>query len=97
MTYSLHPGAERDLADAMDFYTQQAGLLVARRFFTEFERIVNFLVEHPGFGTPTMRGRRTFPMRIFPYSVVYRDLESGVQIVVIRHQRRKPGFGGARQ
>ena len=39
MTYSLHPGAERDIADALDFYKEQAGPLVAGRFLEEFERV----------------------------------------------------------
>lgn len=53
MTYSLHPKAERDVADALDFYHEQAGPLVAARFLDEFERIVKLLVEYPAFGTPT--------------------------------------------
>ena len=97
MTWSLHPGAEQDIADALDFYTEQAGPLVARRFFNEFERVANLLVEYPGLGTPTTRGRRVFPLRVFPYSVVYRELENAIRIVVVRHQRRKPGYGGARR
>ncbi len=28
MTYSLHPGAELGIADALDFYSEKAGLLV---------------------------------------------------------------------
>lgn len=39
MTYSLHPGAEQDIADVLDFYTEHAGLLVAQRFLDEFERV----------------------------------------------------------
>jgi plasmid stabilization system protein ParE len=97
VTWSLHPGAEQDIADALDFYTEQAGPLVARRFFNEFERVANLLVEYPGLGTPTTRGRRVFPLRVFPYSVVYRELEDAIRIVVVRHQRRKPGYGGARR
>ena len=27
--YSLHPGAERDIADGIDIYAQQAGMAVA--------------------------------------------------------------------
>jgi plasmid stabilization system protein ParE len=44
VTWSLHPGAEQDIADALDFYTEQAGPLVARRFFNEFERVANLSV-----------------------------------------------------
>ena len=97
MTYSLHPGAEQDIADALDFYTEQAGLLIAKRFLDEFERVAKLMVAHPGFGTPTTNGRRVFPLRVFPYSVVYRDLQTGIRIVVVRHQHRKPGYGGARR
>ena len=97
MTYSLHPGAEQDIAAALDFYTEQAGLLLAQRFLDEFERVARLLVTHPGFGTPTTEGRRVFPLRIFPYSVVYRPLEAGIRIIVVRHQHRKPGYGGARR
>ena len=96
MTYTLHPGAEQDIADALDFYSEQAGQVVARRFFSEFERVASLLVEHPGLGTPTKRGRRVFPLRAFPYSVVYRELESGIRVVIVRHQHRKPGYGGSR-
>jgi len=97
VTFSLHPGAEHDIADALDFYTVQAGPLVAQRFLSEFERVAKLLVEYPRFGTPTTRGRRVFPFRIFPYSIVYRVLETGVRILVIRHHHKKPGYGGARR
>ena len=96
MTCSLHPGAEQDVADAMDFYREQAGQVVSQRFFAEFERVTDLLVEHPGLGTPTTRGRRSFPLKIFPYSVVYRSLAGGIQILIVRHQHRKPGYGAGR-
>lgn len=97
MTYSLHPGAEHDIANALDFYREQAGLVVAERFLEEFERVSKLLVEFPDLGTPTTRGRRTFPLKVFPYSVVYRNLESGIRILIVRHQHRKPSFAGGRR
>ena len=97
MAYSLHPGAEQDIADALDFYAERAGRPVALRFLDEFERVAKLLVAHPDFGTPTTNGRRVFPLRVFPYSVVYRSLETGIRIVVVRHQHRKPGYGHARR
>ena len=97
MTYSLHPGAEHDIANALDFYKEQAGLVVAERFLEEFERVAKLLVEYPDLGTPTTRGRRTFPLKVFPYSVVYRNLESSIRILIVRHQHRKPGYAGGRR
>lgn len=96
MTYSLHPGAEKDVADAIDFYAEEAGITVAERFLAEFERVANLLMRHPGFGTPASRGRRVFPLHVFPYSVVYRDHESNIRILVVRHQHRKPSYGVGR-
>jgi len=95
--YWLHPAAEQDIADAMDFYATHATPSIAERFLAEFERVANLLVENPGLGTPSTQMRRVFPMRVFPYSVVYRSLDNGVRIIIVRHQHRKPGFGGTRQ
>ena len=97
MNYTLHPGAERDITEALDFYCEHAGFVVAERFLDEFERVANLLLEHPGLGTLTTRGRRAFPLKIFPYSVVYRNLENSIQILIVRHHHRKPGYAGRRQ
>ena len=42
MTYTLHPEAEHDIANALDFYSEQAGSVVAGRFLEEFERVAKF-------------------------------------------------------
>ncbi|MBJ7309831.1 type II toxin-antitoxin system RelE/ParE family toxin [Rugamonas sp. CCM 8940] len=81
----------------MDFYVQQAGPIVAERFLNEFERVATFLAEHPAYGTPTTKGRRVFPLRVFPYSVVYRSLDASIGIIVVRHQRKKPTYGSGRR
>lgn len=78
MTYFLHAGAELDIANALDFYAMHAGVPVASRFLSEFERVAALLVENPHFGAPITKGRRVFPMRVFPYSLVYRSLDSGI-------------------
>lgn len=97
MTYSLHPGAEHDIANALDFYSEHAGPVVAGRFLEEFERVAKLLVEYTSLGTPTTRGRKTFPMKVFPYSVVYRNFENNIRILIVRHQHRKPGHAGSRR
>ena len=96
MTYSLHPDAEQDVVNALDFYVEQAGLLVAQRFLSEFEHAVQLLVEYPYSGKSGRNGRRVFPLRVFPFLIVYQSFETSVRILVVRHQHRKPGFGSAR-
>ena len=96
MSYVLHPAAERDLASILDFYQENAGYVVAARFLEEFERVAELLLEHHDLGAPIARGRRVFPLRLFPYSVVYRNIETGILILVVRHQHRKPGYAERR-
>ena len=90
MTFALHPGAEQDIADALDFYATQAGIVVAQRFLAEFERVANLWVRHPEFGTPASNGQRVFPLQVFRYSVVYQPITSSSRVIVVRHQRRRP-------
>jgi plasmid stabilization system protein ParE len=90
------PGAEQDLADAPEFYIEHASLLVARRFHDEILRVAELLTLN-WLGHTDHPGRRVFPLRIFPYSVVYRRLEASIRIIIVRHQHRKPGYGSTRQ
>ena len=96
MTYSLHPEAARELEQALAFYRDQGGIGVARAFLVEFERVSKLLVLNPGFGTPTTGGRRSFPLRRFPYSLIYRSTGKVIRILVVGHQHRRPGYGSGR-
>lgn len=96
MTYSLHRGAEKDLTDAFRFYRIEAGRGVAGRFLTEFERLVAILEQFPEIGTPTNDERRVYPLSGFPYSLIYRSLDTGIRVLVVRHQSRDPTFGDDR-
>ena len=97
MTYSVHPGAERDLAEASDFYVKQAGKVVAHRFLAEFERVALLLDRNPEAGAEIRTNRRKFHLAVFPYTVVYRKLEAGIQVLVVRHQSRRPNYGMGRR
>ena len=96
MTYSLHPEAARELEQALAFYRDQGGIGVARASLVEFERVGKLLVLNPGFGTPTTGGRRSFPLRRFPYSLIYRSTGKDIRILVVGHQHRRPGYGSGR-
>jgi plasmid stabilization system protein ParE len=78
------------------YYKIEAGTGVAGRFLNEFERVARHLESNPGFGTPTGEGRRWFPLRAYPYSVIYRETGTGIRILVVRHQSREPSFGDER-
>lgn len=96
MKYTLHPGAEDDLTAACDRYALTASGRLVVRFIDEFERVALLLAREPGLGTSGPSGRAIFPLRGFPYSVIYKPTASGIRVLVVRHQHRDPAYGSER-
>ena len=96
MTYSLAAEAEREISEAFAYYLQNGSAKVAERFLTEFARAAQLIDTNPGLGTPTLNGRRIFPIRKFPYSLVYRSSDEGARIGAVAHQNRRPGYWRSR-
>ena len=97
MKATLHPDAEKDVAEAAEFYEREGSPALASRFIAEFKRVTQLLLSHPGLGSPRSNGRLAFPMRVFPYALIYRQFDGGIQILVVRRHRRRPEFGGGRK
>ena len=93
MSFALHPQAAQDLANVLAFYEANATSKVAGKFLEEFERVAKLLAENPGFGTPFDLPRRIYPLRTYPYLVVYRQTDDGVRVLTVRHSRRMPDYG----
>lgn len=96
MKFTLHPSAEQDLQEAALFYEREGSPALAAMFIAEFKRISRLLIEHPDIGSPRTNGRRGFSMSVFPYTVIYRATAEEIKVLVVKHDRRRPGFGGAR-
>jgi len=97
MRFDLHPGAEQDLHEAAAFYEREGSAALAARFLAEFERVATLLLANPGLGTARTRGRKGFPATDFPYTIVYREVPSGIRVLVVKHDRRRPGYGASRR
>ena len=96
MTYFLSVEAEQELAEALAFYRERASQVVAAAFLGEFERAAVLLAQNPGLGTPSLNGRRVFPLQRFPYSLIYRNSAEGIRISAVAHQRRRPAYWQSR-
>ncbi len=93
----FNPLAERELADAIEYYEQQrSGLGV--EFLEEVRRAVLFLAKYPE-AAPQVRGSiRRFVLPRFPYSLLYRILETGrFRILAVAHHKRHPDYWVERQ
>ena len=97
MSLTLHRDAEHDLGNAARFYRIEAGRAVAERFLAEFERISVLLEANPELGVLTGGERRCFPLHGFPYSIIYRPVDTGLRILVVRHHHRDPEYGKDRR
>ena len=97
MRYSLHPEAEQDLRDAAEFYRQHAGTALSQSLFSEFERSVGVILEHPGVGQLWRNGKRRYVMQRFPYSLIYSVSSEEICILAVAHHSRRPGYWRGRQ
>lgn len=96
MKVTLHPAAEQDIQEAAAFYAREGTPIVAARFVAEFKRLAALLLEHPDIGSPRQDGRRGFAMSVFPYTVIYRANTEDIKILVVKHDRKRPGYGTKR-
>jgi plasmid stabilization system protein ParE len=97
MHYRLVSAAQRDAAHAAEWYAEQGGPHLATRFVDELTRVLELLTHEPGMGRPLTAGRRTFGLRVFPYSVIFRVVEDEIRVLVVRHQHRHPDVGMERR
>lgn len=97
MRVALHPAAQQDLEEAAAFYEREGTPMLAARFVAEFKRLAGLLVEHPEIGSPRTGNRRGFTMRVFPYTVVYRVKSDEILVLVVKHDRKRPGYGAQRR
>jgi len=96
MKITVHPGAEKDVHEAAAFYEREGSPVLAAKFIAEFKRLSKLLIEHPVIGSPRTKGRRGFSMSVFPYTVIYRAGAEEIKILVVKHDRKRPGYGGTR-
>ena len=91
MKHVLHPEADEELAQAIQYYAAIDPDL-AVRFYREVERLIFEVCAYPGrfrcFDPPA---RRHFS-HSFPYAVIYLDEPDRVWIVAVMHMKREPGY-----
>ena len=97
MRVTLHPEAERDIEEAAEFYERQGSAVLAARFIFEFKNLTALLGQQPEIGSPRSAGRRGLCMNVFPYTVIYRASADEIKILVVKHDRKRPGYGAPRR
>jgi toxin ParE1/3/4 len=89
---SVHPAVADELRETAKFYADRADQALGLAFIAEFERALNFLSNNPELGAVWRRTARRFPLRRFPYNLVYQVKPQELRIIALAHQRRRPGY-----
>ena len=92
MIPSVSEAAEAELIGAARTYAEKAGKDPGIAFIDEFERCIDLLCQRPHLGMTWMGSTRRFPLRRFPYSIVYRIEDEFIRVIALAHQRRRPGY-----
>lgn len=97
MIVSVSSGADRELAEGALFYAREGGTDLGLAFVAEFERALELLNGHPQLGARWRNNRRRFPLRKFPYSIIYYLRGEELRVIALAHHRRKPEYWSGRR
>ena len=94
---TLHADAEAELREALDYYEgQRAGL--GGEFRQGFEAALQRVRDNPrAYATEDDAGVRYCPLRRFPFTLVYVELDDRIWVAAVAHQRRRPRYWARRR
>ena len=69
---------------------------VAESLASELGKAVQAISNAPQRWPRYEHGCRRFPLRRFPYLLIYREKAEAIQLLAVAHGRRRPGFWRAR-
>jgi len=92
MTPSVSSEADWELTREAIFYAREGGAELGNAFISEFERALSLLCTHPDLGAPWGNRRRRFPLRKFPFSIIYFTRADELRVIALAHHSRKPDY-----
>ena len=83
--------AKRELTDVVKYYDQQRSGL-GEEFLNDVRRVAELLDENPELGRMLRDGCRSIVLNRFPFSLMYELEDTGVRILAVAHQKRRPDY-----
>lgn len=96
MTPWFHPAAEQEIAAALKV-GEERGFGLGRELVQEIRRVSSFLCNLPHAGEPLDSRHRRFPLRKFPFGLIYRIDGDLLKILAVAHRRQRPGYWRSRK
>jgi toxin ParE1/3/4 len=83
--------ALREIDEAFERYFE-ASRQAAEAFVREVDRAVALIVSSPTIWPHFEAGTRRYVLRKFPYSIFYREIPVGIEVVAVAHHKRRPRY-----
>jgi plasmid stabilization system protein ParE len=96
MNLAITPGAEEELREVAQHYATAGGAVLGQAFINEIQRSIELLLVSPELGNKFRRAYRHYPVRRFPYRIIYQIRADQLLVVAIAHHRRRPGYWSKR-
>lgn len=96
MRLAYHPQVQRDANRILRHYDRIA-LRLGDEFWAELMRLMDLVSSQPQRFHFAQKGLWRANLRRFPYHLLFREKPAGVRVIVLRHNRRHPGYGTSRQ
>ena len=90
--HEFRPQAQQELLEAMQWFLTDGGPAVAERFEWAVQRALRFLAFMPRLGRVSYPGVRTWHLKDFPYTLVYRVSGETIIVLAVAHHSREPGY-----
>lgn len=94
-SYRFLSAAESEAAEAILFYNEVSSE-VGNDFVSHLDRAIRLLCSLPKIGSPIEHGFRSFPLRKFPFSIIYKSTDDEIVIIAVAHHSRRPGYWKSR-
>jgi len=85
------PAARREAEDALDWYLERSSR-AGDTFISELENGLALIAEAPSLCPHFEAGTRRYVLRKFPYSIIYREMPTRIEIVAVCHHKRRPRY-----
>lgn len=87
----FHDDAAGELQAAHNWYEVRSSKAAAA-FIRELDDAISLIAQSPERWRRVLDPWRRYVLQQFPFSIIYRETASGIQIVAVAHGRRRPGY-----
>lgn len=94
-SYFFHPEAIAE-ADAVAVFYEERQKGLGARFVVALDDAIDRICRNPEIYREVGAGVQKCRLLRFPYGVIFREREEGIEVIAVMHRRREPGYWKAR-